>query len=76
VQALSESVRDSDFIGWYREPGTIGAVLTQHPRGANPDPAMHVFDRVVEGMLMALPEEIQKAINVQFVEILAGHYKS
>jgi len=76
VGALSASVRDSDFIGWYRESGTIGAVLTHHRRGASPDHAMRVFDRVVDSMLAALPEDIVKAINVQLVEVSAGHYVS
>jgi len=73
VSALSASVRDSDFIGWYREPGTIAAVLTHDPRRARPDLSQGVFDRVVDDMLRALPEEIVKAISVQLIEVPPVH---
>jgi hypothetical protein len=74
--ALSTCVRDSDFIGWYREPGTIGAVLTHDPRKTPPDLSMGAFDRVVDDMLRALPEEIVKAISVQLVEVPPVHSRS
>ena len=38
--ALTQCLRDTDFLGWYREQRTIGAVLTQDK---NP-PAIRLFE--------------------------------
>jgi hypothetical protein len=43
---LSRSVRDTDFLGWYREGRVAGAVLTQHGEAEGDDYSEAIRSRV------------------------------
>jgi GGDEF domain-containing protein len=45
LSLLAANLRETDFIGWYRDQFVIGAVLTQPERVASSDVTGHVAER-------------------------------
>jgi hypothetical protein len=43
---VCNSVRETDFVGWYRQGAVVGATLTQDGRRGTPDASAIVRDRV------------------------------
>jgi hypothetical protein len=47
---LTDSLRETDFLGWYRDGRVAGAVLTQHTEGLDAK-GLEVVAQRVKGML-------------------------
>jgi hypothetical protein len=63
-EALAGSVRETDFVGWYRAKRVVGAVLSQPVETAGADVRRIVRDRVVETLIRRFPRTAN-AMNVE-----------
>ena len=69
LSALALCVRETDFIGWYRDRSIAGAVLTQHTETAGPDLADAVSRRVVQVLGDRLPSELARRVRVRVYQL-------
>jgi hypothetical protein len=69
LAALSHFVRETDFIGWFRERSVVGAVLTQHSETAGRDLSEQVSRRVVQGLGDRLPSELARRVRVRVYQL-------
>ena len=53
--ALQHSLRETDFVGWYRFKQIVGAVLTQLGERSEGDICVQVRESVSEGLHRLLP---------------------
>jgi hypothetical protein len=67
--ALSLSVRETDFIGWYREPRLAGAVLTQRPEGPHANVSGRARERIVRSMAERLPGSTADRLHVRACQL-------
>lgn len=68
--ALSESLRDTDVIGWYREQRIAGAVLTDlgdAPQAIVP----HITDRVRQILRRDFPSDVAPQVQVRVYQLPA-----
>jgi hypothetical protein len=61
---LARSLREVDFIGWYREGRVAGAVLAQGPI-LTPDVRLRVQHRVTQELYRCLPPRLQQVLQVR-----------
>lgn len=69
LSALTLCVRETDFIGWYRDRSVAGAVLTQHAETTGPDLADAVSRRVVQVLGDRLPSELARRVRVRVYQL-------
>jgi hypothetical protein len=69
--ALALCVRDTDFIGWYRNGRVAGAVLTQHGDAGAHDIPEVVGQRVSASLRKALPAPIADRVQVRVYQLPA-----
>ena len=62
---LTRSVRDVDFIGWYREGSVAAAVLTQGAEAPGPDAPRQIRDRVTNVLRGELRSDIAERLLVR-----------
>lgn len=68
--ALSPCLRETDFIGWYREGRAIGAVLTQLTETPGTDISQVVSDRVNQALSRGrLPRSIDSQLQVRIYQL-------
>lgn len=65
-RGLGETVREVDFVGWFREGMVAGAVLTQGGAAAEPTRAA-VADRVTRVLRTHLPVGLGRRVRVRVV---------
>jgi hypothetical protein len=65
LQALARSVRETDFIGWYRELSVLGAVLTELGESAPADIAQLVTRRLIAALGDSVPAAIACRLDVR-----------
>jgi hypothetical protein len=63
--ALWLSVRETDFIGWYREPRLVGAVLTPRSDGLEANLSRHACDRIIRSMAERLPRHAAARLHAR-----------
>ena len=66
---LSTSVREVDFIGWYREGRVAGAVLAQGPKTSTPGAAPLIAERIAAELKKRLPPAESKHLRVRIVRL-------
>jgi hypothetical protein len=66
---LSTCVRETDFIGWYREGRVAGAVLTQHKETGRDDRSDEVHQRIGEALRQGLPRELARQLQARVYQI-------
>ena len=67
---LSPCLRETDFIGWYREGGTIGAVLTHLTEIPGTDISSVVGDRVNQALTGGrIPSDIVDQLQVRIYQL-------
>ncbi len=70
VAILAPCLRDTDFIGWYHEGRTIGAVLTQLTEPPETDIASVVSGRVRQALSSGrLPLDIANRLQVRIYQL-------
>ena len=57
-------LRDSDFVGWYREQRVAGALLTELGYGPRTDVSRLIGQRVTEVLCERLPADIARRLQV------------
>jgi hypothetical protein len=64
--ALSQCVRETDFIGWYEHARCAGAVLTELGDGGSAAAPELVNEKVMaRGLLRHLPDKLKKRLQIQ-----------
>ena len=72
---LSLCLRETDFIGWYREGRVAGAVLTQHGETDGDDLSDVVRARIGGALRQRLPSDLARQLQTRIYQIPA-HVKS
>jgi hypothetical protein len=70
--ALSLSLRETDFFGWYHAGRVAGAVLTQHADGGGFDIPEIVSHRISAALRNGLPSDIRARIQVRVYQLPTG----
>jgi hypothetical protein len=65
-RGLGETVREVDFVGWFREGMVAGAVLTQGATAVEPTKSM-VADRITRVLRTHLPAALGRRVRVRVV---------
>jgi hypothetical protein len=68
---LSLCLRETDFIGWYREGHVAGAVLTQHGEPDGDDLSDVVRQRIGEALRQRLPSDLARQLQARVYQIPA-----
>lgn len=66
---LASCLRETDFVGWYRQGRVAGAVLTQHAETPGTDVSESVARRVSRLLSDQLPAALAKRIQVRVYEL-------
>jgi hypothetical protein len=69
LSALSVCVRETDFIGWYRDRAVAGAVLTQHADTAGADLQEAVHRRITRVLGEHLPPDLASMVRVRVYQL-------
>lgn len=67
--ALSLCVRETDFVGWYRERSVVGAVLTQHGESASDELQQVITRRVSEVLNEGLSPDLASLVQVRVYQV-------
>jgi hypothetical protein len=66
---LSACLRETDFVGWYREGRIAGAVLTQHGEPERDDLSEIVRRRVDEALTRQFPPDRMRRLQVRVYQL-------
>jgi hypothetical protein len=66
---LSLCLRETDFVGWYREGRVAGAVLTQHGEPGRDDLSDEVHHRIEEALREGLPRDLARHLQARVYQI-------
>jgi hypothetical protein len=67
---VCKSVRETDFVGWYRQGAVVGATLTQDGRKGAKQASGIVRDRIVKALHEGLPSELASRVRLRLYEVL------
>jgi hypothetical protein len=67
---VCKSIRETDFVGWYRQGTVMGATLTQDGRRGTKQAGSVVRERVVKAFSGALPHELASQLRLGLFEVL------
>src|SRR5256885_17063269 len=62
-------LRETDFVGWFREDRVAGAVLTQLSAGAQPDMSRMIALRISGFLCDSLPPDIARSLRVRAYQL-------
>jgi len=68
-EALEVVLRETDFIGWYREGEIVGAVLTEHGTRAAADTADAINRRVTRALTESLPHTLADRLQLRVYQV-------
>jgi hypothetical protein len=66
---VRRSVRETDFVGWYRQGAIIGATLTQDGRSGSKHASRIVRDRITRALGRDLPCEHASRLRLHLYEV-------
>ena len=69
LAGLSHVVRETDFIGWFRDRSVAGAALTQHSETAVTDLTAAISRRVVRILADRLPPRLAHRVRVRVYQL-------
>jgi len=69
--ALSATVRDTDFIGWYSQGTAIGAVLIQAADTSQLDAVGRVSSRLSKALVSGLPSGLVERLRFRLCQVRA-----
>jgi hypothetical protein len=67
--ALWSSLRETDFIGWYRDERVVGAVLTQPAEVGGKEMCRQARERITRMMIDRLPEAVGDRLQVRVYQL-------
>jgi hypothetical protein len=68
-EALGSCLRDTDFVGWYRQGQIVGGVLTQDSSDVESDVVTCVTDRVHGAIAANLPPVVLDRVQVRAYQV-------
>jgi hypothetical protein len=68
---MALTLRETDFIGWYREGMVAGAVLTQLAEIPGANAADRVRQRVTDGLFKSLPPDVIERCQARIYQLPA-----
>jgi hypothetical protein len=63
--AIAESVRETDFLGWYEEPRVVGAVLTEIAREHHAEGVRRAVERIRRAFEDNFPVEVSSRLDIR-----------
>jgi len=72
LSCLWRCLRDTDFVGWYRDQRVAGAILTQHGEVSGAVAAVRAFQRVQEAFAADLPPHVAQRLQVRVYQVPPG----
>ena len=72
LPVVCRSVRETDFVGWYRQGTVVGATLTQDGRRGALRASQIVRDRMVKALGSELPSEFVPQLGLRLYEVLGN----
>jgi len=69
LAGLFETLRETDFLGWYREQRVIGAVLTQCVDAPKADVSTEISTRVTEALSAGLVAADARRLQVRVFQL-------
>ena len=66
---VCRSVRETDFVGWYRQGAILGATLTQDGRSGTKHASRIVRDRMIQALGQDLPSEHASQLRLRLYEV-------
>lgn len=70
LPVVCRSVRETDFVGWYRQGTVVGATLTQDGRRGALRASQIVRERIVKALGSELPTEFVPQLGLRLYEVL------
>ena len=67
---VCNAVRETDFVGWYRQGAVMGATLTQDGRTDTTPARAIVRDRIVQALHNQLPSPLVSQLRLRLYEVL------
>lgn len=71
-EALWRTIRETDFVGWYRDGRIAGAVLTQSTEGGLTNTAEIVRDRVVDALCDGVEPQVARRLQLRVYQLPGG----
>ena len=68
-RGLGDSIREVDFVGWFRQGRVAGAVLAQSTPAANDKARQLLADRVMRTLKQLLPLEQSSLLSVRVIRL-------
>ena len=68
-RALRASLRETDFVGWYREKDVVGAVLPQFGGSTVSASTRRVGQRLCQGLAERLPAALARRLEVHVYQV-------
>jgi hypothetical protein len=66
---VCRSLRETDFVGWYRQGSVVGATLTQDGSKRTPHASQIVRDRLVKALGTDLPSDLVSQLRLRLYEV-------
>jgi hypothetical protein len=66
---LWQTLRETDFVGWYQEGRIVGAVLTQPPDFTAPHKSPEIRDRVGNALRTSLGQKHARLLQVNMYQL-------
>lgn len=63
------SVREVDFIGWFRDERVAGAVLTQGAHPLAPDVSRRISQRLTQTLCEHVPSDVARRLHVRVLQL-------
>jgi len=67
---VCRSLRETDFVGWYRQGAVVGATLTQDGRRGTEHATEIVRERIVKAFGTELPPELVSQLRLRLYEVM------
>ena len=67
---VCRSLRETDFVGWYRQGAVVGATLTQDGRKGTEHATQIVRERIVKAFGTELPSELVSQLRLRLYEVM------
>ena len=66
---VGRSLRETDFVGWYRQGSVVGATLTQDGGRRTPHASRIVRERLVKALGSDLPSDLVSQLRLRLYEV-------
>jgi hypothetical protein len=67
---VCRSLRETDFVGWYRQGAVVGATLTQDGRRGTEQAPQIVRERILKALGTELPPELVSQLRLRLYEVM------